>query len=716
MSGRLPPACACAPAPAVLVWREAGRVRWTLNDAAREWPLMVHWDDAEWTALAQAVQDDAERGLAEGGWLALRLRWRIAAVEGGWLAWLLASDTGAVDGQAALRGQAVSTQLGLAVGLVGIALWRVDLASQRLHLNERGYELLGYDPRPEGLTIDEMRMCIHPDDVAVIERAMQQAMAGSGVIDAEARYRRPGGGYYTLLTRRIAERDDAGKVIALVGISLDISEQVQERERARQAAQSIELIAEATGVGVWTTDVDTLQSVWNGQMWTIYGISPQVRLPQAMRVALGLTEPADRARLKAAFRQLASGQLAAEELEFRIRRPDGEVRWVVGRGRFALHGERRVIFGVFIDVTEQRVTQERLRRAEQRTMLAAKAVGLAIWERDLVDGETWWDAQMYRLRGLSPDEARGPNQLRHSAIHPDDVAYVEQRTQEIIDSENDYTFDFRVVWPDGTVRWLATRGSVVRDEDGRALRILGINWDITEHKRGEDARREKATAEESSRAKSEFLSRMSHELRTPLNAVLGFSQLMLSDMVSMLPPGQRERADRIRNAGAHLLALIDDVLDLTSMEVGGVPLSASTVAVAPLVQETLQWLAPAAAQAEVALVAGPLDGSVLADAKRLRQVVSNLLSNAVKYNRRGGRVEVAVVDAGDPGASPARPLGLVVRDTGRGLTPAQLQRLFEPFNRLGVEREGIEGTGIGLTIVRALVERMGGRIEVHSRA
>src|SRR5205814_2965836 len=177
----------------------------------------------------------------------------------------------------------------------------------------------------------------------------------------------------------------------------------------------------------------------------------------------------------------------------------------------------------------------------------------------------------------------------------------------------------------------------------------------------------------------------------------------------------RERTQRIHEAGRHLLALIDDVLDLTSVEIGSVPVQLQPVSLAPLAQELLQWFAASAQQTGVTLTQGALDGTVMADARRLRQILANLLSNAIKYNRPGGRVELSLIEPSDASQA-AGWLGFRVRDTGRGLTPAQMQRLFEPFNRLGAERESIEGTGIGLTIVRALVEHMSGRIEVHSRA
>jgi PAS domain S-box-containing protein len=607
--------------------------------------------------------------------------------------------------------QASSMQLGLMVGLVGIITYRIDLPRQRIQLNDWGYELFGIEPDPDGLPMAFIRDRTHPDDLPMVKQAADLAAASAGIVDTEARYLCHDGSYRTLLTRRTAERNAQGETIALVGVSMDITQQVQEREHAKAAAQSIELIAEATGVGVWSIDVAARHTTWNGQIRRIFGIADDMPLPEARRLAVALTDPADRERMDDVYRRLVAGEAGPIEMEFRIHRPDGQPRWVVMRAQAAMRAGRQVLFGVFIDVTDPRTTEERLRRAEERTLMAAKAVGLAMWERDLVTGDSWWDAQMYRLRGLVPDESGAPNDLRHRSIHPDDVPEVERRTARIIERERDYHFDFRVVWPDGSVHWLATRGSVVRDDEGKALRIIGFNWDITEHKVREEMLRERAGAEQASRAKTEFLSRMSHELRTPLNAVLGFAQVMLDDGSLPLPGRQRERAAHIHEAGKHLLALIDDVLDLTSLEAS--ELSLTPVAIAPLVHDTVLWVEPAAQAAQVSIRQGTLTGAVMADARRLRQVLANLLTNAVKYNHAGGRVQLDAVPG--TGAN-AGLLGIRVKDSGRGLTPQQMQRLFEPFNRLGAEREGIEGTGIGLTIVRSLVQRMQGRVEVNSRA
>jgi len=237
----------------------------------------------------------------------------------------------------------------------------------------------------------------------------------------------------------------------------------------------------------------------------------------------------------------------------------------------------------------------------------------------------------------------------------------------------------------------------------------GYLEDITEHRELERARELAAAAEAANRAKTEFLSRMSHELRTPLNAVLGFAQLMELDEADPLSAAQRHRLTLVRESGEHLLRMIGDLLDHSRIEAGQLRVDLSDVALLPLLRECTDMLAPMAQAAGVQVAWDGVDDSlqVLADATRLRQVVLNLLSNAIKYNHRGGSVQLQAQARGGE-------VCLQVTDTGAGIAPAHLDNLFEPFNRLGQRRSGIEGTGIGLAITRALVTLMNGRIEVCS--
>ena len=234
-----------------------------------------------------------------------------------------------------------------------------------------------------------------------------------------------------------------------------------------------------------------------------------------------------------------------------------------------------------------------------------------------------------------------------------------------------------------------------------------IFTDVTARRQLESEAQLKRAAEHANQAKSEFLSRMSHELRTPLNAILGFGQLLQR---SPLEERQHRHTEHILKGGHHLLSLIDEVLEISRIESGSLGISVEPVSIVQAVEDAVELIAPIADQHHVTIetdIAGYAEVYVLADLQRLKQVLLNLLSNAVKYNLRDGLIRIeATVDG--------QTLVLAVSDTGPGIAAENLPRLFDPFDRLGAEATGVEGTGLGLTLSRRLTEAMGGSIEVQS--
>jgi signal transduction histidine kinase/CheY-like chemotaxis protein len=222
------------------------------------------------------------------------------------------------------------------------------------------------------------------------------------------------------------------------------------------------------------------------------------------------------------------------------------------------------------------------------------------------------------------------------------------------------------------------------------------------------AREAQVMAEAANRAKSEFLSRMSHELRTPLNAILGFSQLL---ELNPLTDEQRECVAQINRGGKHLLGLINEVLDIARIEAGRMELSPEPVGIVDVCHEILDLVRPLGAHRGIQFhidLAGLNGSCVRADNQKLKQVLLNLFSNAVKYNRDGGQVRLSPAEA-----APGR-LGLAVSDTGPGIPAEKLGRLFVPFDRLGAEQTGVEGSGLGLALSKSLIELMGGTLTVTS--
>ena len=264
---------------------------------------------------------------------------------------------------------------------------------------------------------------------------------------------------------------------------------------------------------------------------------------------------------------------------------------------------------------------------------------------------------------------------------------------------------------DGEAMWFRTSFSPFYDSDGDLMYVRGDSMDITSMKVAErNILTAKEEAEKANAAKSEFMSRMSHELRTPMNAILGFGQILKDDTREPLTPSQGNLLSEILNGGHHLLELINELLDLARIESNQLTLSIENVYLQDAIDEALRLISPIA-EANSISIENKSYGNifVFADRTKLKQVILNLLSNAVKYNCENGSVvlESRVTYDGK--------VRISVKDKGAGLSLQQQKSIFEPFNRLDVDQAAIEGTGIGLTITKRLMEQMDGSIEIDSK-
>jgi PAS domain S-box-containing protein len=261
---------------------------------------------------------------------------------------------------------------------------------------------------------------------------------------------------------------------------------------------------------------------------------------------------------------------------------------------------------------------------------------------------------------------------------------------------------------DGSLIDVSLSAAPIRGASGDVTGVAAIIRDIMDRKHAAaELERARAAAEAANQAKSTFLSRMSHELRTPLNVVLGFGQVLQLDP---LEPEQAEAVDHILGAGRHLLDLIDEVLDVARIEAGRLTLSIETLRASEVLADAVSLMHPLADERGVSLgvPAAAGDSFIHADRQRLKQVLLNLLSNGIKYNQQGGTVEVSCQEVLD------RHLRIAVSDTGMGIEPEKMQRLFTPFDRLGAEGTGVEGTGLGLALSKHLIEAMDGAIGAES--
>ena len=298
--------------------------------------------------------------------------------------------------------------------------------------------------------------------------------------------------------------------------------------------------------------------------------------------------------------------------------------------------------------------------------------------------------------------------LTYWDITPDDYAVQEVRQLESLETTGYFgPYQKEYTRKNGNRYPVQLNGVLIYDASGRKL-IWSIVDDITERKATEQALiAARHEAERANHAKSEFLSSMSHELRTPMNAILGFSQLLEMEKLNDM---HLKYVKEIKNAGIHLLALIDEVLDLARIEAGRINLKLEPVELHPLIEECISLVRNLAIQQGVTLTqTGLYDKVLYTDRIRLKHVILNLISNAIKYNRKNGKVHIDAKQSEKPGY-----LKVFVTDTGIGIAANKLAELFQPFNRLDAARTDIEGTGIGLSLTRRIVELMGGTIGVQS--
>ncbi len=345
--------------------------------------------------------------------------------------------------------------------------------------------------------------------------------------------------------------------------------------------------------------------------------------------------------------------------------------------------------------------------------MALSASNAGYWVRDVPLTRVFWSDKNFRLLNYDPEGVEASYEAWVARIHPDDREATIHAFNQSIADQADINLEYRVVHPDGTTRWINNVGKSLAGPDGQTNKMTGIQIDITERKKVErDLLDAKNQAERANRAKSEFLANMSHDLRTPLNAVIGFSDTILQEIFG--PVGNEKYKNYIRDigdAGRHLLAIINDILDISKIDAGEDELDERTILVLDVVDTCVTMVKERATSTGVRLdqtiAAGVSD--IRADEIRLKKILLNLLSNAIKFTPPGGQVAIGAAFDDNGG------IALSVADTGIGIAPKDIPRVLEPFNQI-MENSFLahEGTGLGLSLVKKLTEIHGGFLKIES--
>ena len=515
----------------------------------------------------------------------------------------------------------------------------------------------------------------------------------------------------------------AGALAVLFGLLADYVRLFRrERERTTEVEESnarlvternrLAAVLENLPVGVWIADERGRLLGKNAQadrIWAGAAPSPSQAVAEHPQYSAWYADSGEQLAPEdyPMARALQSGQ-RIEPVELRIRRFDGSEGTVLVSAAPIHDAANRLagVVGINVDISERKRSEEALRESREDLSRAQAVAHIGSWRSDAHSGEIRWSEENYRLFGVPPGTPMDHEKFM-ALVHPDDRAPVERAWAAALRGEIPYDIEHRIV-VEGVVRWMHERAEMERDSQGVVRSGFGTTQDVTDRKRLEE---EVARA---SRAKSEFLAHMSHEIRTPLSAIIGLAEVL----GPRLQDGQnRQFVDMIHESSRSLLVLIGDILDFARIESGRVEILPKEFPLRDLLHKLVDSYAPLAQQQGLPLTLGIEEGvpqQAVGDADRLSQVIRNLLSNALKYTERG-RVEVRA--GWQERAGQTAMLQVEVADTGVGIPPESLSRLFQPFSRLHreVSHKIPEGTGLGLAICKHLVELLGGEIGVESR-
>ncbi len=489
------------------------------------------------------------------------------------------------------------------------------------------------------------------------------------------------------------------------------NDRIGSEEALRQSEQRYRILAERNPHGIQVIDPTGIITYVNPAYQEMLGYTKEELLGKCI---VDLLEPASkRPELRKYLSLLVKEQPEPTTYFQQNRRRDGEVIEQAVDWNYSLDGEGNVVgfISVITGITERKKVEEALRESGERLKLTLNAVSDGGWDWNVSTGECFYSDRWLESLGYKSDDVEPHIGFWESIVHPDDMP----RAKEVLNAHFDghtpyYECENRLRTKSGEYRWNLDRGRVVaRDAEGKPLRMVGTDTDITERKQAEqELAQAKQAAEAANVAKSMFLANMSHEIRTPMTAILGYADLLMSH--EWPPSERREHLQVIHRQGTNLLTIINDILDLSKIEAEQVELEPMDCSPSQTVEEVCSLLRVRANEKGLGLETAysyPSPKTIRTDPVRLRQILVNLVGNAIKFTQRGGvKVRVRYAD---------EQMQFEITDTGIGISEEELARLFQPFTQADMSHtRRFGGTGLGLHISQRLAKMLGGQIEVES--
>jgi PAS domain S-box-containing protein len=596
----------------------------------------------------------------------------------------------------------------------GIAILQGD---RYIYVNQAHVTLFGYD-QAEDFLGQTWHQLYAPEELARFEQTVFPVLTTQRAWQGEAiARRRDGTPFDEGLSLSLTEDN------LLICVCRDISERKRLDRALQDSEQRFRQLADVVDAVFWVISLERTEHVYVSPAYERIWGRPIERLLQVPDAWMHDIHPDDVTRIAAALPKQVAGTY---DEEYRIVRPDGDIRWIHDRA-FPIYNDQGQIYriaGIAEDITDRKQAEIELQTSRAKFQRLVDDIG----DQFVVFSHTGETGRVTYVSGgfeaiFGFDRAQVMDRPWSDVVrwYPEDMAHAHALIQSATQDQDFQKLDLRFTHPNGQERILHVVQHPVFDDEGQRVAIEGVLEDITDRKAYEDQlQRTNEELLRATRLKDEFLANMSHELRTPLNAVLGMTESLQDQVLGPMNARQLKALQTIGRSGTHLLALINEILDLSKIEAGQVELECAPVAIAPLCTSSLSFVKQQSQKKrlqlrlEVSEALPPL----WADERRLRQVLINLLNNAVKFTPEGGQVTLSAQSVSPPPEGDATVpawVQLAVTDTGIGISPADQTKLFQPFIQVdGALNRKYEGTGLGLALVKRITQLHGGQVDLTS--
>lgn len=535
--------------------------------------------------------------------------------------------------------------------------------------------------------------------------------------------------------------DKNGHPSSILFVERDITERKLAEENLQNERTLFRTIIDLIPDAVYVKDIEGKKILANPKEVELLGMNSESDI-------IGITDYNLLPDFEAKFSQsqdmkvIATGE-ALMNIESTLTDKKGKQHWLLGSKvpLKDIHGNITGIVGVTHDISDRKKAEDELKQLTTRLELATRAGGVGVWELDIKSGNLYWDEQMFELYGLDKNIFDNAYYAWQNNLHPEDKARADEEIKLAINGEKEFNTEFRIVHPDNSTHNIRALATVLYDDKGEAIKMIGTNWDITAQKESEKnlmnyttqiemknleldmalTNSEQATAhayamaaeaEMANKSKSIFLANMSHEIRTPLNAIIGFSQLLNRD--SLLNQQQKDYNLSIIRAGEHLLALINEILELSKIEAGKITLNYIHIDLHELIDDIRLIFKESAKTKNIDFNLYCDENTpryTVADESKLRQIFVNLIGNALKFTDEGS---INVNVNSERTENNEIKLIVEIKDTGCGIDDNEINSLFKHFVQTSSGIKKGSGTGLGLALSRELAVLMGGDISVKS--